>query len=305
MGYSVLSFDIGGTAIRAATSVDGAEPGEVSRTATPAHDREAFLACLADMAARLPQRPDAISISLAGVVDPQTGRMIVANIPAIHGTDLAADLKARTGMPVIITNDADCFAVAEAVFGAGRQHDIVFGIILGTGVGGGLVSGRRLINAKGGFAGEWGHGPIAPARANGLSLPPFACGCGLSGCLDTVASARGLERLHAHFSGQTRDSRQILDGWRKGEAAAAQTVGAYLDLIAGPLAVCVNLTGATIVPAGGGLSAAHDLLDAIDRAVRPLTLRNFDRPLVVPAMSGPEPGLAGASAIAWQQHQSS
>lgn len=305
MAFRVLSFDIGGTSIRAATAVDGGTPGDVMRFDTPARDREAFLARLAGIAAGLPERPDAIAISLAGVVDPGTGRMIVANIPAIHDTDLGGDLQARTGIPVVIANDADCFAVAEAVFGAGRGHAIVFGIILGTGVGGGLVSGGRLINAGGGFAGEWGHGPIAPTMAGGVAIPHFPCGCGLSGCLDTVASARGIERLHHHLGGGMRDSRAILDAWREGEAAATRTVGVYLDLIAGPLAVCVNLSGATIVPAGGGLAGAHDLLSAIDEAVRPLTLWKFDRPLVVPAASGAEPGLTGAAAIAFQQRAQS
>ncbi len=305
MAFCVLSFDIGGTSIRAATAIDGGAPGEVSRFDTPAHDREAFLARLAGIAAELAQKPDAIAISLAGVVDPETGRMIVANIPAIHDTDLAADLEALTGIPVVIANDADCFAVAEAVFGAGRGHEIVFGIILGTGVGGGLVSGGRLINAGGGFAGEWGHGPIAPTMADGIAIPHFACGCGLSGCLDTVAGARGIERLHAHLHGAPLDSRAILDAWRAAEVAATRTVSVYLDLIAGPLAVCVNLTGATIVPAGGGLAGAHDLLAAIDEAVRPLTLWKFDRPLVVPAASGAEPGLAGAAAIAFQKQAQS
>lgn len=300
MAFRVLSFDIGGTSIRAATAVDGGMPGAVTRFSTPARDRDAFLACLAGVAESLPEKPDVIAISLAGVVNPETGRMIVANIPAIHDTDLRHDLEALTGLPVVVANDADCFAVAEAVFGAGRGHDTVFGIILGTGVGGGLVSSGRLINAGGGFAGEWGHGPIAPTQAAGLSIPHFACGCGLSGCLDTVAGARGIERLHSHLTGATRDSRAILDAWRAGDVDAVRTVGVYLDLIAGPLAVCVNLTGATIVPAGGGLSGARDLVAAIDEAVRPLTLWKFENPLVVPAESGAEPGLAGAAAIAWQ-----
>ncbi|WP_319518968.1 ROK family protein [uncultured Martelella sp.] len=300
MTRSILCFDIGGTSIRAALAADGQMPGAATRFDTPARDHAAFLDRLASLAAALPQRPDAIAISLAGVVDPKTGKLIVANIPAIHGTDLKTDLHRQTGIPVHIANDADCFALAEAVFGAGKGHDIVFGVIFGTGVGGGLVSGRRLINTAGGFAGEWGHGPVVPLMAGDTPIPHFACGCGLSGCLDTVAGAPGLERLHTHLHGKNDTARAILSGWQAGETGPARTVEVFLQLVAGPLAMAVNLTGATIVPAGGGLARNHALVAAIDEAVRPLTLSKPAHPLIVPAASGEEPGLAGAAVIGFQ-----
>jgi N-acetylglucosamine kinase len=101
-----------------------------------------------------------IAISIAGVVDPVSGRGTVANIPCIDGIALGPALEGRLGLPVLVLNDADCFAMAEAQAGAGRGHASVFGIILGTGVGGGLVIDGRLVSGAGGFAGEWGHGPV-------------------------------------------------------------------------------------------------------------------------------------------------
>lgn len=302
MTISVLCFDIGGTTVRAALSRNGEAPGAVSRYDTPADDHAAFLNSLNRITEAQPEKPAAVAISLAGVVNPQTQRMITANIPAINDTDFASDLEDTLGIPVVIANDADCFAVAEAVLGAGKGHDIVFGVILGTGVGGGLVCDGRLINQKGGFAGEWGHGPVAPLRAGNppVDIPHFRCGCGQSGCLDTIAGGRGLERLHNHLCGDGKKAPAIIEDWRRGDRDATRTIDVYLGLIAGPLALTVNLTGATIVPAGGGLSSAHDLLTAIDEAVRPLTLWNFDRPLIVPAQSGAEPGLTGAAIIALQ-----
>ncbi|MAM09926.1 MAG: N-acetylglucosamine kinase [Rhizobiaceae bacterium] len=300
MADKILCFDIGGTAIRAATATDGALPGKVSRFETPAGDHGAFLALISSIIDDLPERPAALAISLAGIVNPETGNLVVANIPAIHGTNLKADLEDRTQLPVIIANDADCFAVSEAVYGAGRDHDIVFGVIFGTGVGGGLVSGKRLINRAGGFAGEWGHGPVVPLVVGERPIPHFACGCGLSGCVDTVAGGPGLQRLHAFLHGETRAAPAILSGWHAGEARAAQTVETCLQLLAGPLAMAINLTGATIVPAGGGLARDHALVSAIDSAVRPLTLAKPRHRLVVPATSGAEPGLAGAAAIGFQ-----
>ncbi|MBB4122007.1 ROK family protein [Martelella radicis] len=300
MAGAILCFDIGGTSIRAATAVNGARPGKVDRFATPATDREAFLARISAIAEAQPERPAAIAISLAGIVNPQTGRLVVANIPAIHGTELKTDLEARMDMPVIIANDADCFAVAEAVFGAGRGHDIVFGVIFGTGVGGGLVSGKHLINKAGGFAGEWGHGPVVPLAAGGRPIPHFACGCGVSGCVDTIAGGPGLERLHTFLHGEALSAPDILSGWHAGRREPTLTVKTCLELLSGPLAMAINLTGATIVPAGGGLARDHAFVAAIDEAVRPLTLARQRHPLVVPAASGGEPGLAGAAAIGFQ-----
>lgn len=300
---NILCFDIGGTAIRSAICEADGRLGSVHRQATPALDRDAFITRIADAFAAETARPDAVAISLAGIVHPDTRHMIVANIPAIHGTDLIDDLEARLDVPVIIANDADCFAIAEAHIGSGSGHDIVFGIILGTGVGGGLVVNGRLVNERGGFAGEWGHGPVTPTRAGtpAIEIPHFACGCGVSGCLDTVAGARGIERLHSHIHRQQLLAPDILSAWRNGEPSARRTVDVYLDLIAAPLAMIVNLTGATVVPAGGGLAQDHALLAAIDRSVRPLTLARPAKALVVAATSGTEPGLRGAAIIAKQR----
>ena len=134
---------------------------------------------------------------------PIRGTIKAANIPCIDGLPLAALLTDRLGRPVIIGNDADCFALAEAVLGAGKSHRIVFGAILGTGVGGGLVIDGRLVTGRGGYAGEWGHAPVAATRVGTppVELPRFACGCGLHGCVNTLGGARGMERLHAHLGG--------------------------------------------------------------------------------------------------------
>ena len=122
------------------------------------------------MLARSPAAADApVAIAIAGVVDPDTGTIKVANIPCIDGLPLAAVLADRLKRPVTVGNDADCFALAEAMVGAGRSHRIVFGVILGTGVGGGLVIDGRLVTGRGGYAGEWGH---APAAATRVGTPP-------------------------------------------------------------------------------------------------------------------------------------
>ncbi len=277
----ILCFDIGGTRIKAATAQGGTLTvlGEV---ATPATDFTAF----ADAIAGFRQGGVAgVALSIPGVVDPVTGRIKIANIPCLDGRDLRADLSAAMGLPVVVMNDADAFAMAEAHVGAGRGHGCVFGIILGTGVGGGLVRDGQLVTGAGGYAGEWGHGPV-------IRHPAFACGCGQTGCVDTIGGARGVERLHQHLTGEGTTSHDILRRWHAGEAA---TVDLWLDLVSGPLAMVINVIGADIVPVGGGLANDVRLIAALDTMVRARILRRTDGALVVPAQISVDAGLVGAA----------
>ena len=188
---------------------------------------------------------------------------------------------------------------AEVAVGAGRGHRIVFGIILGTGVGGGLVIDGKLINAEGGFAGEWGHGPVAATHAGTppVAIPSFPCGCGQVGCVDTVGAARGMERLHKHLHGADLPSTAIVAAWLSGDADAARTIDCFVDLVASPLALVLNVVGASIVPLGGGLANALPLIERLDAAVRSRILRHADKAIVVPGQCTLEPGLIGAGIL--------
>ena len=244
-------------------------------------------------------KPERIAISIAGVVDPDTQAITCANIPCVHGRTLGRDLEAALDLPVLIANDADCFAMAEAGVGAGRGHRIVLGAILGTGVGGGIVVDGKLINADGGFAGEWGHGQAIASQAGDppADIPAYPCACGQKGCVDTIGGARGMERLHRELHDRALSSEAIIAAWLAGDADAARTIDVYIDLVASPLALAINITGATIVPTGGGLSNSTELLALLDRTVRARTLRRFDRPLVVAGACRVEPGLIGAALL--------
>lgn len=298
----ITCFDIGGSAIKCAVATASGELGPTRRVPTPTADFGAFIAALQALVAdSAPSR--GVAISIAGVVDPANGRIKCANIACIDGRALADELGAALGLPVWIINDADSFALAETKAGAARGHANVFGLILGTGVGGGLVIGGRLVGGPGGFAGEWGHGPVAaqwagsPARA----IPRFACGCGQVGCLDTVGGARGLERLHLALHEQSLDSRAIVAAWESGDQPAARTIDCYIDLLKGPLAMLVNTVGASILPVGGGLANSPTLIARLDQAVRAAILRKTDGPMIVCGQSGAEPGLIGAAWLGLQQ----
>ena len=175
------------------------------------------------------------------------------------------------------------------IVGAGRGQGTVFGVILGSGVGGGLVIGGRAITGAGGYAGEWGHGPVIRGEY------AFPCGCGQVGCVDTVGSARGLERLHRKRTAELLRAEAIIAGWMAGEAEAGETLALWRDLVAGPLSMVVNVVGADVVPVGGGLSRAPGLVSYLDEAVRLRILRKTKAPLLVPAECGADAGLLGAA----------
>ncbi|MBP2236021.1 N-acetylglucosamine kinase [Sinorhizobium kostiense] len=300
----ILCFDIGGSAIKGAITHSPERIFPLPRRETPLTDFRRFVEAMESMIDEAGGIPDGVAISITGVIDPQTGRIKCANIPCIDGRKLTAELEAALHLPVVIANDADCFALAEAGIGAGHGHRIVFGAILGTGVGGGLVVDGRLINADGGFAGEWGHGPVAAREAGDppIAIPAFDCGCGQRGCVDTIGGARGLERLHVALYGNALASHEIIEAWERGNAEAARTVEVYVDLVSSPLALVINITGATIVPVGGGLSNSEALVAEIDRTVRQRVLRRFDRPLVVRGECRLEPGLIGAALLGFGGH---
>jgi N-acetylglucosamine kinase len=299
----IVCFDIGGTAIKGAVAYSADDIRPFPRQPTPLHDFDAFVATLASVIveaeAQAGNRAECIALSIAGVIDPDTSNAIVANIPCIHRRPLQADLERALNLPVVVANDADCFVLAEAGVGAGRGHRVVFGIILGTGVGGGLVIDGKLINSTGGFAGEWGHGPVQANEAGTprVRVPRFQCGCGQIGCIDAVCSARGLEKLHRELHGEARTSEDILANWQTGDATAARTLDVYIDILTDALSLVVNVTGTTILPVGGGLSNVPALISAIDVALRRRILRKFSHPIVVPATCRVEPGLIGAAIL--------
>ncbi|MDB5613274.1 MAG: N-acetylglucosamine kinase [Devosia sp.] len=294
----ITCFDIGGSAIKAAIASGPETLQTIGRVATPLQDFEAFAEAIAQLveAGGAPAGAP-VAISITGVIDPHSGIATVANIAAIDGRNLARDLGEFLVRPVLVANDADCFVLAEAHAGAGRGHRVVFGAILGTGVGGGMVVDGKLHRGAGGWAGEWGHGTIVATQVGvrPFELAHFPCGCGRMGCLDTVGGARGIEKLHKTLHGAELGSLAIIGLWTAGDAAAAKTVDLYIELVAQPLALVANIVGPDIIPVGGGLGNSAPLVARLDAAVRQRILRKTDRPLVVPAQLTVGAGLIGAA----------
>lgn len=302
----VFSADIGGSFIRFAHSARPGSLEHLESLPTPTKDWAAFVSALDGLLLRHAGSSNApLALSIAGLIDPVDGRAFSANIPCITGRHLEKELGERFGRRVFAANDADCLALAEAGEGAGAGNRIVFCAVLGTGVGGGLVVEGRLVRGAGGISGEWGHGPILNTQVElegegSVFIPRFACGCGQRGCVDTVGGARGIELVHSFLNREEKDSRSILQAWQGGDSAARRTLAAYLQLVADPLAAVVNITGASIVPVGGGLATAEPLIMALDKSVRQRILRRVDTPLIVSGRFSSEGGLIGAAILGRQ-----
>ncbi|HEV7718672.1 MAG TPA: ROK family protein [Arsenicitalea sp.] len=301
----VLCADIGGSFIKCAAADEAGALSNVQSVPTPANDWGGFVAALAGLTGAA--RPGVemttpLAIAIAGLVDPDTGVITSANIPCLNGRALGPELEQRLGRPVLVVNDADAFALAEAGMGAGRGHRVVFGVILGTGVGGGLVVEGRLVRGAFGITGEWGHGPIAKTKldTDGLTIPRFACGCGQYGCVDSFGGARGLERLHNFLSGRKQDSHAIIEDWQAGDPDAYRTMRAYIEMLSEPLALAINVCGASIVPVGGGLGSVPALIEALDEALGKLLNLRPKRAVVVPAQRVKDAGLVGAAVLGSQ-----
>lgn len=298
-------LDIGGSFIKLAIGKDDslAEAGSVP---TPT-SYDAFLARTVDtLISGGLQANDRVGISIAGSIDADNGSIKAAQLPFLANADFARELgnalSARLGEAlharIAIENDADCFAMAEAHFGVGRGLDNLFAIILGTGVGGAQVYRGELLRGYAGTAGEWGHGPYIQKQDPSKPgyIPQFACACGQKGCINTIGGARGLEALHAAAGNRLADSRQIIDGWSNGDPACSTTIASYVAVLSDALALTLNITGAQIVPVGGGLSSVAELLSVIDNEVRRKTLQARNAPMVVEGQTGRNGGLWGIHA---------
>lgn len=300
---TVLAADVGGSFIRMATiALPLCAIEQTVERKTPTDDAETFLASVAEIASRFsdverPQGP--LAIAIAGTIHPQSRTITSANIPCLNGIDLEQALAERLDRPVMVLNDANAFALAEATIGVGRKHAIVFGAVLGTGIGGGLIIDGRVIDGAWGIAGEWGHGPIANQHPAGLDrpLPRLTCGCGQIGCVDTFGGARGLERLHRALDHPPASSHDIVGGWKSRQPDCTQTIAVWAEMVSEPLTLAINVTGASLVPTGGGLGSDPDLMALLDREVRARVPHPTTGPVVVPGMLKGDAGMIGAALL--------
>ncbi len=204
-----------------------------------------------------------VGVGIPGAESPRGGLIKNANSTWLNGRPLRADLEARLGRPVRLANDANCFALSEAVDGAGTQAGTVFGVILGTGVGGGLVVGGRVLTGANAIAGEWGHNPLPWPEDDERPGPP--CYCGRHGCIETWLSGPGLAADHRRRTGEELTARQIAQRADNGDDSARATLKRHTRRLARALATVVNVFDPQVIVLGGGLSQMPHLYRQVPR----------------------------------------
>ena len=255
-----IGVDVGGTKIEAIAIDDAGQERARRRVATPAGDYHGTVAAIRALVLAVEAALGArarVGVGTPGAVSRSTGLIKNANSTHLNGRPFVADLAAALEREVRVDNDANCFALSEASDGAGAGHRLVFGVILGTGVGGGIVQDGRVWVGPNAIAGEWGHNEL-PARGE-PGLPDTACYCGRRRCIETYLSGPGLARDHAAAGGAALDAAQVIALARRGDAAAAATLERYAERLARALAGVVNVLDPDVVVLGGGLSNVDEL----------------------------------------------
>ena len=265
-----IGLDLGGSKIEGILMSAGATELARYRVATPRNDYAATIAAIVNLAARLMQgipTGTRIGIAVPGSISPLTGLMQNANPTWLNGRPFDRDLTVALAMPVRLANDANCFALSEAIDGAGENARIVFGVILGTGCGGGLVVNGRLLDGPRSIGGEWGHNPLPWATSD--EYPGPHCWCGRNGCLETWVSGPGMAADHARLTGETLTAVEIAERARCGNDAARATLSRHADRLARGLAHVVNITDPDVLVLGGGLSQMPHLYEQLPQLMGP------------------------------------
>ena len=265
-----IGLDLGGSKIEGILMSAGAKELARYRVATPRNDYAATIAAIVNLAARLMQgipTGTRIGIAVPGSISPLTGLMQNANSTWLNGRSFDRDLAVALATPVRLANDANCFALSEAIDGAGENARIVFGVILGTGCGGGLVVNGRLLDGPRGIGGEWGHNPLPWATSD--EYPGPHCWCGRNGCLETLVSGPGMAADHARLTGETLTAVEIAERARCGNDAAMATLSRHADRLARGLAHVVNITDPDVLVLGGGLSQLPHLYEQLPQLMAP------------------------------------
>ncbi len=254
-----IGVDLGGTKIEAIVLEHGVERGRV-RVPTPRHDYDATLAAILGLVSQLEQQVGAkasVGVGIPGGIEPLTGLVKNANSVWLIGRPLKADLEQRLARAVVVANDANCFVLSEATDGAGAGADVVFGVILGTGVGGGIATGGHVRSGPNGVAGEWGHNPLPWMSA--AEFPGLICYCGKRGCIETFLSGPALSSDHQRQTGYALTAEEIVQRAEEGDERAEATLGRYEHRAARALAAVVNIVDPDVIVLGGGLSRIERL----------------------------------------------
>jgi fructokinase len=290
-----IGFDIGGSKI-AALALDPEGRELARRRRDVPRDYDGTLAALVGMAGDLVRAHGpavALGIAMPGMIGAGGELIRAVNLPWVAGRPLRRELEQAVALPVTIANDANCFALSEAIDGAAAGASVVFGATLGTGVGGGIVVAGRPLPGANAIAGEWGHNPLP--LLDPADRPAVVCGCGRTGCIETWLNGAALARDFAKVAGRPAEAPEIVRLAGQGDLDALAVLAAYRRRLAAALAGVVNLLDPDVIVLGGGLSALPGLCEEVPNLWRPLVVAPEPTTRLVPARFGAESGLRGAA----------
>lgn len=296
-----IGYDYGGTKI-AGVAIDetGAELAH-ARVATPRHDYQGGIVAIQELTKKLEtesnRRALSVGIGVPGAVDKKTGLISKGNSVWLHGQDLRKDLEDALNRPVKIANDANCFALSEAVDGAGKGYEVVFGAILGTGVGGGIVVDGKPIPGANSVCGEWGHMPLPNPTED--ERPGPVCSCGVPGHIESWLSGPSLQADYARRAGIAIESGprapEIIELSEQKDPVAVETLHRFEDRLGRSLAMIINFLDPDVIVFGGGLSNVNRFYDTMPEHIRPHLFSDVFNTKLLPNVHGDSSGVRGAA----------
>ena len=300
-----LGVDVGGTKIEAVVLAEDGRERFRERIAAPQGSYAATLDAITGLHDRAEVACGglvSVGVGTPGSVIPETGLMKNCNSTWLNGRPLPQDLADRLGRPVVVANDADCFALSEASDGAGAGERVVFGVILGTGVGGGVVVDGRLLAGPNGIAGEWGHNPLpslaaAPAAVvqRHQALVSRTCYCGRADCVETWLSGPGLLRSAQELGCQVSTTEAAVTASVGGDTAAVAALELHQWQLAAALAGVINVLDPHVIVLGGGLSQVRLLYDGVVARWDRFVFSDRVRTRLTPPRFGDASGVRGAA----------
>jgi fructokinase len=290
-----IGVDLGGTKIEA-IAIDG--PNEVlrRRVATPRDDYAATITAVRNLVAEIEREVGTtctVGIGIPGAISAVTGLVKNANSTWLIGHPLDRDLERALARPLRMSNDANCFALSEATDGAAQGAPIVFGVILGTGTGGGIVVNGRVLEGRHRIAGEWGHNPL-PWPQNGEHPGP-PCYCGRTGCIETFLSGPGLTETYVAIAGRRATAAEIAAMADSGEASADEALTLYESRLARALASIINVLDPDVIVLGGGVSNIARLYTRVPPLLKSFVFSDSADTPIVAARHGDSSGVRGAA----------
>jgi fructokinase len=291
-----IGIDLGGTKIEVVALGDSGVPLVRHRVPTPAGNYLGILTTiseLVDFAEKKSRQSATVGICTPGAISPLDGHIKNSNSTILNGKALDVDIGAILGRPIRIENDANCFALSEAIDGAAAAAPVVFGLILGTGVGGGVVVDKRILRGRNSIAGEWGHNPLPWIADQERQQEP--CYCGKFDCIETFLSGAGLSKEYNRRTGMELAAVEVAAAANAGDSKAVECLETYKRRLARALAGVINILDPDLIVLGGGLSNIPQLYQGLHvLAGRYVFSDSIDTP-IVPAFHGDSSGVRGAA----------